>query len=89
MHEERTGGAGVYARLGLGWAGGNGSWPWRSEALELERAGDVPGQGPAAAESNGVAQAGGAEPGADIAGGFGEGEAELWSRRHQVWSGSR
>ena len=67
----RRGGAGFYARLG--WTGGNGSWSWRSEALELEGAGDVPGQGPAAAEGSGVAQvgasAGGAEPGADTTGG--------------------
>ena len=36
----RGGGVGFYARLG--WIGGNGSWPCRSEALELEGDGGVP-----------------------------------------------
>ena len=41
----RKGGAGFYARQG--WAGGEGSWSWRSEASEVEGAGDAPGQCPA------------------------------------------
>ena len=52
--------------------------------MDLEEAVDVPGQSPAAAESSEVAQAGanagGAEPGADIAGGAGEEEARAVER---------
>ena len=92
----RRGGAGFYASQG--WTGGEGSWSWRPEALEVEGAGVVPDQGPAPAGGSGEAlaggKAGGAEPEAITAGGAGEEEAGVgeleapevgWEQLQQVW----